>query len=270
MSTPNINTWCPPIHHTPSGPTDPTKTTLPAPFVVLVTGASRGIGKGIALSFAKAGASGILLAARDARTLASTADAVRAVATHPSVDIQTAVCDVTDRTSIERLANLTRTHFHRLDVLVLNAGRATTLVRDAATGLLAWPSDIPSSSLADFAAVMDLNVVASFNLLHYLLPLLEETRDGPQSVVQLSSAAAHYMDPTLMSIAYSLSKSAATRLVEHAHEAHKGKGVSVFALQPGGVKTEVQEVPEGKGWEDSKLIPLLMIFVGIVGLLLTG
>ena len=258
MSTPNVNTWCPPLHHNPSGPTDPSKTTLPTPFVVLITGASRGIGKGIALSFAKAGASGLLLAARDASTLTSTAEQVRSVAAHASIDIQTAACDVTDHAAVQRLAAQTREHFHRLDVLVLNAGRATSLVKDPQTGLLDWPKDIPTASLADFVSVMNLNVVSSFVLLHYLLPLLEETRDGPQSVVQLSSAAAHYMDPKHMSIGYSLSKSAVTRLVEHAHEAHKERGVSVFALQPGGVKTEVQEVPQGKGWEDSKYISLEM------------
>jgi NAD(P)-dependent dehydrogenase (short-subunit alcohol dehydrogenase family) len=255
MTTPNVNTWCPPIHHVPTGPTDPTLTTLPTPFIVLITGASRGIGRGIALSFAKAGCSGLLLTARDSTALTATAAAARAAATHASIDIQTLACDLTDSAAAARLADFARTHFGRLDVLVLNAGRGTALVRDAATGRRDWPADLVSASLADFGAVMEMNVGASVTMLHCVLPLLEETRDGPQSVVQLSSAAAHYVDPRVMAIAYSLSKSAVTRLVEHAHEAHKGKGVSVFALQPGGVKSEGLEVPEGKGWEDSKFCP---------------
>lgn len=48
----------------------------------------------------------------------------------------------------------------------------------------------------------------------------------------------------------SLTKFAATRQIEHTHEAHNKNGIVAYTIQPGGVNTDLSgQVPEGKGWE---------------------
>ncbi|KAF2665187.1 NAD(P)-binding protein [Microthyrium microscopicum] len=248
---PSIMNWCGPAHHDPYPLTDPSLVTLPKPFTVLIAGGSRGIGAGCATAYAKAGASHILLAGRTQSTLDSKAASLRAE--YPNTRIDVAVADLTSDTDIASLAATAKTVLDgRLDVLVINAGTATKLVRNPRTGLRDFPGDLVEASVEDFRRVMDVNVMGAWVQCHHFLPLLEQTEGGAKAVVLISSAAAHYIDPSVMAAAYSLSKFAATRLMEHVHEAHKSKGVVAYALQPGGVDTDLADVPEGKGWEKCK------------------
>lgn len=92
----------------------------------------------------------------------------------------------------------------------------------------------------------------------------EESKDGAQSLVVISSAASFYTNPKVMSATYSLSKLTADRMIEHIHEAHKDAGVSAYAIQPGGVKTDLaMDIPEGKGWEDSEFAYCFLELVDI-------
>jgi NAD(P)-dependent dehydrogenase (short-subunit alcohol dehydrogenase family) len=245
---PQFADWCSPVHHNPEGPTDPTKITLPQPFVVAILGASRGIGAGAATCYAKAGASGIALLARDVGALKDRQGELENIS-GGKAKIRVFACDVTKDSDLEQAAEAVKQEFGRLDVLVINAGIAAKLVRGP-NGLLDWPKNFVDAPLGEFRRVMDLNTIAPWAACHYFLPLLEETKDGAQSIVLVSSAAAHYMDADLMSATYSLTKFAAVRIVEHVHEAHKANGICAFAIQPGGVKTYgSREVPEGRGWE---------------------
>jgi meso-butanediol dehydrogenase/(S,S)-butanediol dehydrogenase/diacetyl reductase len=86
---------------------------------VVVTGASRGIGRGIALRFAREGAD-VVVSANEPRVEEVAAE-VRALGRR-SISI---VCDVTDRTSVDALYDRTVKEFGRLDVSVQNAGVIT-------------------------------------------------------------------------------------------------------------------------------------------------
>jgi NAD(P)-dependent dehydrogenase (short-subunit alcohol dehydrogenase family) len=85
--------------------------------VALVTGASRGLGEGVALALAEAGAD-LVLAARSMGDLERVADRVRAIGRNAL----TVAADVTDRAAVERLAAEALRAFERVDVLVNNAG----------------------------------------------------------------------------------------------------------------------------------------------------
>jgi NADPH:quinone reductase-like Zn-dependent oxidoreductase len=90
--------------------------------VVLITGASRGIGQEAALQYARAGAS-LVLVSRKQETLNET----RAVVLKelPGTEVVTFVADVKDPVSAEEAVKLTKSRFGRLDVLVANAGAAS-------------------------------------------------------------------------------------------------------------------------------------------------
>src|SRR6478672_10755172 len=87
--------------------------------VALVTGASRGIGKGIALELAEAGCD-VLLTARDKNALGEVANAVRAKGHVAEIH----AADLCGEGEPARLASLAEDHFGRLDILVNNAGAA--------------------------------------------------------------------------------------------------------------------------------------------------
>ena len=84
--------------------------------VVVVTGASMGIGEAIAKIFADAGASVVLLSRDAERT-----EAARARIGHPERTLALA-CDVRNREEIDRVVGLTLHHFKRIDVWINNAG----------------------------------------------------------------------------------------------------------------------------------------------------
>src|SRR5690606_9212280 len=87
--------------------------------VAIVTGASRGIGRGIALAFAEAGAD-LVLAARTPADLEAVAAAVRGHGRRAVV----VPCDVNERAQLEQLVERAWAELGRIDVLVNNAGGA--------------------------------------------------------------------------------------------------------------------------------------------------
>ncbi|KAF9527529.1 hypothetical protein CPB83DRAFT_907537 [Crepidotus variabilis] len=254
----NPGPWCPPIHHNPEGPLDFSRLSLPSPFVVVILGASKGIGAGCVRAFIKAGASVVVTTGRSIETLQTQKQELEKL--NSKITILPIQCDVTKESNLIAVAKATRENFGRLDALIINAGVASKLVRQL-DGLLDWPNNFIDADMPDYRALMELNTIAPWIACHHFLPLLEETKDGAQSIILISSAAAHYVNPKHMSAAYSVSKFAATRMVEHVHEAHHANGVCAFAIQPGGVKGGMDgAIPEGKGWE-----PLLIDSPELVG-----
>lgn len=113
--------FTPTIHRTlyPSvSPTNPNLTQ--SSQVVIVTGASQGIGRTIALSFAHANAAAIVLVARNTKNLALTA--ARIHAENKSTKVLTVAADISSQADVSRLEATVRAEFGRADVLVNAAG----------------------------------------------------------------------------------------------------------------------------------------------------
>ncbi|KAE9967158.1 hypothetical protein BLS_006541 [Venturia inaequalis] len=167
--------FCPPQHHSPEGPTDPVNTKLPPNFTVLVAGGSRGIGLGIAQSYALANVTNLIISSR---TLSTCEDAARSIVKlNPRVKILCQECDVTSDQQVQDLVEAVRKGFGRLDVLVINAGSSTALTEVREGGLKDWPRGMIEGPSNELERLWKINVNAAFLLQHYFLPLLEETRD---------------------------------------------------------------------------------------------
>jgi NAD(P)-dependent dehydrogenase (short-subunit alcohol dehydrogenase family) len=141
----------------------------------LITGASRGLGRQLAIDFARAGAAGLALVARRADALREVRERVGAVA--PGTRVLLIAADLGREADVERVAATVLHEFNgRLDVLVNNASE---LGPTPLPYLLDYPLD-------DFRAVLNTNLIAPFLLIKKLLPAMVE-RGG--SVINVTSDA---------------------------------------------------------------------------------
>ena len=129
--------------------------------VALITGASRGIGAGVALRFAREGAH-LVLAARTVGGLEEVDDAVGAAGGTATL----VPLDLRDFVKIDELASALRDRYGRLDILVGNAGEF---------GIFSPLGHIPPQIWAE---VMDLNLTANWRLIRAMDPLLRSAPAG--------------------------------------------------------------------------------------------
>lgn len=184
--------------------------------VVLVTGASSGIGKAIALAFAAQEATVGLLARR--------ADRLEAVAREVNAVGGQALplpADLADDAALERSVHTLTGRYGRLDVLVNNAG----------TGIFGR-----QPTPAEFDRIMGVNVRAVWRLSHLCLPWLEQSGG---SVINLGSAVVER--PFANELVYMASKGAVTALTAGMAASWGKRGVRANLIQPGVVESEFLE-----------------------------
>lgn len=237
------------IHTKPEGPTDPTSIKLHSNFVVLVTGAGKGLGYNIALSYAKAGAQGIIISSRTKSDLDKLATELKSI--NPNISILSQTCDTTKDSDVEQLAKATKDKFGRLDAAIANAGIISKYITKP-DGKEYMPVGILEDS--DLPRVIETNLLGSWRVARSFIPLLQATTDGPQAFAVISSVASHMTDSQFTPVAYILSKIAINRMVECIRNDHEGIGA--FAVHPGAVLTAQterhHETQLGKVWDDCK------------------
>jgi 3-oxoacyl-[acyl-carrier protein] reductase len=186
--------------------------------VALVTGASRGIGREIALGYARAGAT-VVLTARDRQRLHEVGEEIRAAGGSCSIKS----LDVTDRQAVQELVSNLFAEFGRIDVLCNNAGV------NSAHGPVA---DIAPDR---FAAVHAVNLIGLYACLHAVTPHMIERRYG--RIVNVSSGSAIMC--AAEASAYASSKAAVNALtIAHSKEV-QAHNILVNAMSPGSVKTDM-------------------------------
>ena len=184
----------------------------------IVTGSSRGIGRAVALRFARDGYDvAVNYYERDDR-----ADEVAAEVRNFGQEAIAVGADVSDPDDADRLVSETVTAFGGVDHVVNNAG----IDQHVYTAEL---------SPEDFDHVMDVNVNGAFNVTKFALPHLEESGDQP-SVTNVSSILAHTGAP--IECHYASSKSALVGLTK-SHAADFAPDIRVNAVAPGHVETEM-------------------------------
>lgn len=184
--------------------------------VVLLTGASSGIGEGIALALGKKGAV-LGLIARRKEMLEDLADRCKRAGGKARVF----AIDVTDEQSVALAADEMRSEFGRIDILIANAGIGGN---DDATRAYK-PQSVKK--------VIDINLLGSVNAVHAVVPRMIDRGSG--HLVAISSLAGFRGLPK--SAAYSASKAGMTAFFESVRLDLKPKGIDVTIIQPGFIRT---------------------------------
>jgi len=207
----------------------------PTNAVVLVTGASSGIGAATARAASHAGARVVLLARREHR--------IRELATELGGEALAISCDVTDRAQVEAAVRAAINTYGRIDVLINSAGQ----------GLQARTEELDP---ADLRAVLELNLVAVLVTMQAVLPTMQAQGSG--TVVNISSGITFADLPG--SAGYSASKAALEKLTSIAREELADAGIAVSLMIPWITSTEfstsvlgdvagAQELEAGSGFE---------------------
>lgn len=243
--------FTPTLHSKAAGPTDPLNNKLPENFVVVVTGAGKGLGRQIALAYAKAGAHGISISSRTKAELDTLATEL--VSVNPKLDVHTQICDTTKDADVQNLASHVKARFGRVDAVVANAGIISKYLQDPDGSNRRLPVGIIEDD--DFERVLSINVVGTRLTAKYFIPLLADAKGGPQAFVIITSAASHMEHSQFTTLAYNLSKIALNRMAESIRNDYGSEGIQAFAVHPGAVltpQTELHSTQEGDVWAQSK------------------
>ena len=195
---------------------------------ILITGASQGLGREMALRFTREGAAGLSLVARHADQLNKVRDEIRKIA--PKIDIVVIEADVSKPRDIERMVATTLAQFKgRLDVLVNNA---STIGPSPMPTLLDYP-------VQDFREVIETNLIGPFLLIKNALPAMIE-HGG--SIINVTSDAGQVGYPGWG--AYGISKFGLEGMSQTWASELEETGVRVNWVDPGNMNTAMHRAAE--------------------------
>jgi 3-oxoacyl-[acyl-carrier protein] reductase len=194
--------------------------------IAVVTGAGRGIGRGIAVKLAELGAHTVLCG-RSLPPLEETAAAIkqnggRGISEKSTARSTVIPCDVTDLSSVEALAAQVERTFQRLDILVNNAGIGS------------FNGPLYQLEPDKWDQLLNTNLRGVYYCIRSLAPLMIKTRGG--HIINISSLAGKNALPN--GAAYAASKWGLNGLTYSVAEEMRGYGIRVAVICPGSTNTD--------------------------------
>src|SRR5207245_299590 len=177
--------------------------------VAIITGAGRGIGKAIALAYAREGAK-LVLAARTRAQLAQTVQEVEACGAETCL----IAMDVTEAAQAEQMVRMSMERFATIDILVNNAGVAGPI------------APLQESDIAEWVRTLQVNVVGPYLCCRAVLPTMLQHQRG--KIINVAGAGATNAWRNIS--AYVVSKAAVVRLTETLALELEGTNIQVNAL----------------------------------------
>jgi len=186
----------------------------------IVTGASRGIGRAIALTLAAQGANVALIYAGNDVAAQNTLEELRAL----RVTAEAYRCDVSDFCAAKEAVDVILKTFGSVDILINNAG----ITRDAL---------IVSMKEADFDAVVDTSLKGTYNMLKHTAPYFIKKRSG--RIINISSVAG--LMGNAGQVNYSAAKAGMIGLTKAVAKELAPRGVTCNAIAPGLIETDMTD-----------------------------
>ena len=192
--------------------------------IVLITGASSGIGKETAIQFAKKGAN-VILVARRKQKLEQIADDLK------KFNISTLICecDVSDKLQVEKMSKLVLEKYGSIDILVNNAGFAIY-------------GSVFDLTTEEIESQMATNYFGMIYCIKNFLPSMIQKKSG--HIVNVASVAASFGLPGIAS--YCASKFAMLGFSEGLKHELKGTGIGITVVSPIMVRTDFFDHPSFK------------------------
>ncbi len=229
--------------------------------VALVTGASRGIGRAVALKLAEKGAD-LVVTATSLERAQKTADEITAMG-RKALAVKV---DVSEMSDVEALFAKVSEVFGRLDILVNNAG----ITRD---GLLMRMKD------ADWDAVLDTNLKGAFSCTREAVKLMGKAKGG--SIVNISSVVGEMGNAGQAN--YCASKAGLIGLTKAVAREYAKRNITVNAVTPGFIETDMtdalsvsvkeemlKQIPAGRFGQPDDIANAVLFLVSGMGAYITG
>ena len=191
--------------------------------VVVITGASRGIGAATARVFGGGGARVALLA--------RSGNAAQALAADIGATAMAVRCDVANGKEVGAAIDAVMARWGRVDVLINNAGVIDPIAR------------IANAKAEDWAHAIDINLKGVFYGMRSVIPIMRAQGEG--TILTVSSGAAHH--PLEGWSAYCTAKAGAAMLTRVAHLEEAAHGLRIMGLSPGTVATDMQVAIKASG-----------------------
>lgn len=193
---------------------------------VFITGASRGLGRAFAVSYAKAGASKIGIGARSKldEVVKEVQEAAKS-AGRKEPEVLALDLDVTDEESVKKAATEVEESFGRVDILVNNAGFMEPAEKITEVDPKAW------------WRTFEVNLFGTFLVTRNFIPLILKSADSLKTVANISSI----LGLTFCSgaSAYQMSKFAQLRFAQLCNAEYENEGLMAFSFHPGGTATDL-------------------------------
>ena len=202
----------------------------------IVTGAAKGIGKAIALKLASLGANIVLNYRSSEEKAIETENEIKAL----GVEVLRVKGDISNISDVENLINTAKENFGKIDIMVNNAG----ITKD--TLILRMKEE-------DFDSVINVNLKGVFNCLKTITPVMVKQREG--KIINLSSVVG--LSGNAGQVNYAASKAGEIGMTKSLAKEVGARGITVNAVAPGFIETDMTEVLGDKFKEEAKkAIPL--------------